>query len=173
VTEPQRPARLPEVPALGPIPWDRPRRRPWLRVLVTLFLLGGSSCVGCRVVGSRASAEGNQLADKLFPAISQPWNADAIAERATPEFLSTTSQGGLVTFVSFLAARLGPLKGRPSFQSATWRILVGTTGFTVTTVHVADCQFEKAPARITLTLVRQNGVWRINGLHANADALLK
>jgi hypothetical protein len=124
-------------------------------------------------VGSRASAEGNRLADRLFPAISRPWDADAIAEHATPEFLSTTSKDSLVTFVSFLAARLGSLKGPASFQSSTWNVFVGTKGVAITTVHVADCQFEKAPARITLTLVRQNGVWRINGFHANSDALLK
>lgn len=104
---------------------------------------------------------------------SQPWDAEAVVQRATPEFLSNMPKEKVATFVSFLASRLGPLKRPSPFQDSSWRSFVGTQGFIVTTVQFADCEFEKASARITLTLVRQGGVWRINGLHANADALMQ
>jgi hypothetical protein len=153
-----------------------PQRRgvhPILKVLLGIMVLSAGSCVGCYVDGQRAQAEGRKYAEKTLPIISQPWDAEAIVERATPDFLSAMPRDKVVAFTSFLAGRLGPLKHPALFQDWTWRTYVGTRGLIVTTVHFADCEFEKAPARITLTLVRQRGVWQIHGLNVNSDALLK
>jgi hypothetical protein len=172
VTEPPGPTNDLHAPSLGRTP---PRRgvHPLLKVVLATFALSASSCVACLVGGYRAQAGGRAYADDVLPRISQPWDAEAVVQRATPEFLSNMPKEKVATFVSFLASRLGTLKHPSPFQDSSWRSVVGTQGFIVTTVQFADCEFEKASARITLTLVRQGGVWRINGLHANADVLMQ
>ena len=160
-------------PRILPIPWDRPRRGPLLKTALTLLAVCATSCVACAIVGRRASTEGGEVADALLPRISQPWNSGALADNATPELLSALPDDRRESFVSFLAKRLGPLKSAAPFRSSQWTVFIGTKGLAVRTVQFSDCVFEKAPARITLTLVRAGGVWRINSLHANSDALLQ
>ena len=75
--------------------------------------------------------------------------------------------------MTWFATSLGPLKGVPKVLDGGWRNFLGTNGFVVTAVYFADCEFEKGSGRVTLTLVRTGGVWRINGLHVNSEALLK
>ena len=75
--------------------------------------------------------------------------------------------------MTWMEARLGPLKSQPKFQDGGWNSFFGTKGFVVTSVHFADCEFEKGPGRVTITLVRAGGTWRINGFHVNSDALMK
>jgi len=138
-----------------------------------VFAVAASSSVAFTVVGSRVAEEGRAYAQDVLPRICQPWDAGAIADRATPELLASMSSEQLATFIAFLEKRLGPLRRPGAFQNMTWEVRVGTSGLSATTIQFADCEFEKAPARITLTLVRHDGVWLINGFHANSDELIK
>ena len=154
---------------------DAPKRRgihPVLKVLLVILLLAATSCGGCFVAGYQAQAEGRIYAKTALPAIARSWSIDALVERGSPDLLSNPREK-LVDLFTWLSARLGPLKDEPKFQDGGWRNFLGTKGFVVTAVYFADCEFEKGSGRVTLTLVRTDGVWRINGFHVNSEALMK
>ena len=127
---------------------------------------------GCFVAGYQAQAEGRIYAKASLPAIARSWSIDALVERAGPELLSTPREK-LVDLLTWMSARLGPLKGEAKFQDGGWRNFLGTKGFVVTAVYFADCEFEKGSGRVTLTLVRMGGAWKIAGFHVNSEALMK
>jgi hypothetical protein len=136
-------------------------------------MLGATSCGGCFVAGYRAHAEGRTYAAAALPMITQPWSVEALLERASPDLLAGGPRTKLVELISWMETRLGPLKGEPAFQDGGWNNHLGTKGFVLTSVHFADCEFEKGQGRVTLALVRSDGVWKINGFHVNSDALMK
>jgi hypothetical protein len=125
------------------------------------------------VVGQSAAVDGRAYAEKALPAISQPWDPTVLSQRASPEFRASMPPEKMAKMMSFIGTRLGPLKYPALFTNGTWRAYAGTNGFSVFTVHSADCEFEKARAKVMFLLVRRKGLWYIHGFNVNSDALLE
>ena len=158
---------------LPPIPERRRGLHPLLKLTLAFFALSASSCVGCVVLGYRTSTEGAAYVTAELPKVATPWNADALIERASPDFLANMPADKARLFVSFVDGRLGSLRSLGTVNSGPWRTYAGTTGLIVTTEHWTDCEFEKGPARVTLHLVWRNGTWSIQGFNLGSDALMK
>ena len=140
---------------------------------VVLLVLTGSSCVGCVMVGSRASKKGAAFAAETIQQVAGPWNADRLLAVASPEFLQTMPREKVPLFVSFISRRLGTVTKVGEIQDGPWRVYVGSTGPAVFTWHYSDCEFERGPARVTLQLVRRAGKWQVAGLFLNSDLLMQ
>jgi hypothetical protein len=143
------------------------------KLVGVLFLLGMASCGGCLVAGYRAEPEGRAAAQEILPKISQPWNVTSVKAIATGDLLSTQAPGSLEKFLVMLQTRVGSLKQIKDLKNQGWNSFLGTQGFILTSVYVADCEFEHGSGRVTLVLVRRDGFWKLSGLNVNSDALLQ
>src|SRR5262249_2343964 len=157
--------------ALPPVhsPSRRPRRV--LLVVIVCFTLASASCVGCLAAGYRASVRGVDYVTAELPHITQPWSATALIERASPGYLDAMPEAKIRLFISFVEARLGPLKKMGDVNRGPWQSFIGTQGFFVLSSESVDCTFEKASAQVTLVLIWRGDRWQIQGFHLNSDAL--
>jgi hypothetical protein len=147
---------------------------PWIALIVlALAALPVGSCIGCFAVGSSGVHGGNEYARLSLDAITAPWNAQALIERSSPEFLASMPPDKTRLFVHMLEEKLGALQRRASVQDGPWRVFVGTNGLSTVTIHFIDCDFEKGQARVSLTVVRRGSDRRIHGFFVNSDALLR
>lgn len=158
---------------LSPLP-PLPQRRGWpvLKILLGCLLLGMSSCIGCMVIGARAAKQGAPLAAEAFRSFAQPWDADVLIKRSSPELLATLPADKARAYVSFVHARLGHLKQCGGVQQGQWTSHVGPQGLTVLATYFAECEFERASGRMTIQLVRRGEEWQVNGVFLNSDALM-
>src|SRR3954471_23150391 len=69
------------------------------------------------IVGNRLDAESKAYVDEAVPAIGANWSAEEARRRATPAFLSSTSDADLVRIMAVFA-KLGHLV---AYQGATGR----------------------------------------------------
>jgi hypothetical protein len=140
-------------------------------VLLVVFL-SMASCVGCLVVGARAAKEGVPYVSETIRAVAKPWDPEALISRSSPEFLGVMPGEKTRSFIAFVRTRLGDLKECTSVQEGQWISNLSTRGFAVLATYFADCQFDKAAARVTLQVVRRHGQWKVNGFFLNSDALM-
>jgi hypothetical protein len=143
--------------------------------LAVLLLLGGLAALyvpkGFAMQKSAVSYMKTHL-----PLIVADWNADEVVKRGAPEFLVPAVREGLPTVFQQLS-QLGKFKsmGKPqgtvvvaNLQLAFHRNSVsaetgGTLPKPVWAELVADAEFDAAPAKVKLTLVRRGDDWRIVG----------
>ena len=143
-----------------------------LKVLLGLVALGMSSCVGCMVIGARAAKQGVPVAAEAFRSFAQPWDADVLINRSSPELSAILPAAKARAYVAFVGARLGHLRACNPLQQGQWTSHVGPKGLTVVATYFADCQFERAPGRVTIQLIRRGQGWQVNGVFLNSDALM-
>jgi hypothetical protein len=151
---------------------DRTRPRPLVIATLIAVSLCMSSCVGCLVIGSRASGQGLPYAAAAIRSITKPWDPEALISRSSPALRKTMPPEKMRTVIAFAGRRLGDLKECTPVQKAQWTSYVGTEGFLVFATYVDDCEFEKASGSVTMQLVRRGGTWQVNGFFLNSDALM-
>ena len=147
-------------------------RRKLLAAVIIVLLLSTASCVGCLVIGARAAKEGAPYVSATIRAVAQPWDSEALIIRSSPELLDKMPGDKLRTFVAFARTRLGDLKECTPIQQGQWLSNASTRGFAVWATYFADCEFEKAPGRVTMQVVRRHGQWKVFGFFLNSDALM-
>jgi hypothetical protein len=158
---------------LPPLPPLAPRRAwPVLKILLGCLALAMGSCVGCMVIGARASAQGAPLAAEAFRSFAQPWDAAVLVQRSSPELLATFPEEKARAYVAFVQARLGQLKRCGEIKRGQWTSNLGPQGLTVLATYFADCEFEKAPGQMTIQLIRRGENWQVNGIFLNSDVLM-
>jgi hypothetical protein len=122
-------------------------------------------------MGYRASTQGAEFAATTIKSVAAPWSADALIDKAAPEFLQSTPRGKVPAFVSFVAARLGSLKTLGTVETYQWETYIGPGGPAVFTWHYSDCEFENGNARITVQLIRRGQTWKIVAFNVDSDIL--
>jgi hypothetical protein len=111
------------------------------------------------------------LQDAL-PKIVSSWDAQALMERATPELLSSLKSSSDLDRLFTMFRQLGGLKyldtPKGNITSAT---LTKQGSFTVGN-YIAQAEFERGKASISVQLRRSGNSWQINGFHVTSDAFL-
>jgi hypothetical protein len=164
--------------AINREPWEPERqRRLKIRWIVgaagMLFLLLSAGCVGCFLAGGRKSAQGAEFAEGFVGSFVRSWDADALINSASPEFLESSGPTKTRQFVSFVAERLGTLEKCGVVQNDQWRVTVDTRGLTVVSSHHVDCQFAGGNGSIILSVRERAGAWEVLSLNVNSDALMR
>jgi hypothetical protein len=107
----------------------------------------------------RLQAESQAYADKAVSQIVTVWNAEALLDRASPEFFKVMSQAQVQQLFNQLSQDLGVLK---QYQQALCNI---STNLIQNDMTISRCRtrliFEKAPAILELELIWQDQQWKI------------
>lgn len=160
-----------DLPTQSPAPVRR-GLHPALKIVLVLFALLTTSCVGCVALGYRTTQNGASYFAAELPRIAQPWSPDALIARVSPEYLAVAPPDKSTQFVTYLDGKLGALQQMGPVHSGQWTTFVGIRGIKVVTRHWSDCQFEKAPARVTVTLLWSSEGRKIQAFYVNSDALM-
>ena len=107
------------------------------------------------------------------PEIVGSWNAQALIDRATPELASSMKSSADTGRIFTMFQQLGALK---HLDKPTGHITSGAsskTGPITIGSYVAQDDFEKGKATISIQLRRSGNSWEINGFHVDSDVFLK
>jgi hypothetical protein len=138
----------------------------------TVVALGLTTLAATAYLGPRLDAEGRAYVEQSLPGVVGRWDADALIAQASPELLDAMPAAKLTAFYRTCAARLGSLEsvqGVTGQATASWILPLS---FTIRGQFVADVQFEKSPARVTVRTVRRHGEWRYTFLNIQSGAFL-
>lgn len=137
-----------------------------IRTAALLLLVVGAGCG----LGDMTAAQGevSLLVDALFQTVeSEAW-ADSYASLCAPDFQKATSKEAYAKLGSVFRERLGPL-GSKSLQGFHVRSNNGV----VTAQAAYQGTFKQGTGVISVTYVKQNGVWLLLGLHVNSPLLVE
>jgi hypothetical protein len=137
------------------------------------LILMTSTCAGCMVVGSRARSEGVAVVRDLAPRLMQPWAPEALSQNAAPALMNGMKPGQLEKLFRHLTSHLGPLKSIDQINEGPFNVFVSNAGFQVHVQYVMEATFEKGPATVRWTLLKQDGRWRIEGFFVNSDLMME
>jgi hypothetical protein len=142
----------------------------WIGGIVVALVL--ATLAAMAYVGPRLDGEAQAYVEQSLPGVVARWNTDDLIAQASPEFLDAMPAAKLVAFYRTCAERLGRLKGVQGVKGTVVDSWSFPWSFTARGQFVADVQFEKAPARITVGTVRRHGEWRYTLLGVQSDAFL-
>ncbi|HXP77746.1 MAG TPA: hypothetical protein VN823_26665 [Stellaceae bacterium] len=147
-----------------------------LYVLGALFLVlivGVGTLVGVTAYkGAALDKESARYVDDAVVSIVAHWNKGELLSRATPGFKKVTSADQLASFFDAVSGALGPLVDyEGSKGEATIKTMIGS-GTTITAVYKARAKFQKGTAEFTLTLVKVDDIWMIDGFHVGSDQVM-
>ncbi len=117
------------------------------------------------VRGTALEREGKAYADASVISIVSNWNEQALLDRASPAFMQKKISKAQI---DSLFAQLRPL-GRLSRYNGAKGMNVSSTGSTTTATYVANADFEHGRAQISISLIKQNGSWRILGFFVQGN----
>lgn len=141
-----------------------------LLAIAMVLVLAGMPLVGD--YSEELQKEAAAYVDASVPTIVKSWDADELVKRASPELLTVAPEAQIGDLFGFLSERLGPLKRYVGSQGST-TLTLGWTGLVRTGTFVAEAEFEKAPAKILIGLVKEGDRWLINEFRADSPALQK
>jgi len=125
------------------------------------------------LLARREERSARQYLAATVPRVVRHWDAKALTEEATPEFVKAFSRIEEANLFNTCSNRLGALKSCES-PSGAIRLLTTPPG---RPVLVGDywivAQFEKAAATIHVGLIRSGGAWHIQEFYVFSDAFLK
>lgn len=152
--------------------WFLTKWRRWLKILLSIPLLLSILFVGVFVYfGHKYDIESKAYTDKEIPKIINSWDISELMSQESPEFKQSITQDQLNALFNKFSMRLGNLKEyKGSVGGATF--LFSKPGHIVSASYIIQATFEKAPAKITVDLVSDNGKWSIEGLTVFSEALL-
>jgi len=151
-----------------------------LRQVVTFLAVG---CAGLLVLclatfgyfgwrGLGLDQTGNAYAQTAITAITTHWDWRELRSRATDDLnhrISEQKLSSLFVWYSSLGRRVAE-KGCRGNSITIYKSFPGDTG-TITGRYVCEETFQEGDATVSITLIRQNGTWRITGFRVNSDAL--
>ena len=136
----------------------------FLMLLGAVFALILILVVLIAVRGTALEREGKAYADASIVSIVSNWSEQALLDRASPAFMQKVSKAQ----IDSLFARLRPL-GRLSRYNGAKGMNIFSTGTTTTATYVAKADFEHGRAQISISLIKQNGSWRILGFYVQGN----
>jgi len=119
------------------------------------------------MVASNGCMKRNQY--EVVPIIITSWNSKELINRASPGFLHVTPEEKVELLFNTLSKQIGPLK---EYKVTTGKVKIKITPkakLLVIADYVAEADFEKAPAKIKIQIVRNNDKWQIVGFVVQLD----
>lgn len=109
---------------------------------------------------------GHRYADAAIVQIVSHWNERALLERASPEFLKVTPAPRLDRlFTEF--GRLGPLRHYLGSNLRGIHSWLTGHGSELVSVYAGRAVFANGTALITITIVKRDGDWHVQGFHVD------
>jgi hypothetical protein len=144
-----------------------------LGVLFIVLVLGIGTLVGVTVYkGAGLDKESARYVDDAVIAITAHWNKDELLSRASPEFKKISSRDQLASIFDAVSGALGPLVDYEGAKGdAMIKTMVGS-GTTITAVYKAQAKYQKGSAEITLTLIKIDDAWMIQGFHVGSNQVI-
>lgn len=152
--------------------------KPWVIWLLAAGVFVCVICGGAGFLGFRAfqnartmTADADHFADVNAPLIMKDWDISALLRVRADAWKRSQSEAGTREFLSISKSKLGALKSVEPFTTTY-------SGFRTINHQVvnyatvrAPAVFEKSKGTITMKLIRENNVWKIEGIHVAADVL--
>lgn len=105
-----------------------------------------------------------------LPIVVQTWNAERLAERASPEMLQRMPPADMATLMAGYAERFGPLRTLGDVKCDRLEDPHAGADERFMVAHVvARAEFREGPARIQWRLIRRQAKWQITELTIEAD----
>jgi hypothetical protein len=143
----------------------------WIGGAVVALVLTGLTVM--HNLGPRLDANAKAYVEQSLPIVIAKWNVDDLTAQASPELLEALPADKLAQFYGMCAERLGPLKAVQSVKGESFvHFLAFPWSFAIGGQFVADVQFEKAAAHVSVRTIRRHGEWRYTYLFVNSDAFL-
>lgn len=142
-----------------------------LGIIFICFILIG--IVGFSILnyfGSKYDKESRAYANKTIPLIITTWNPEELISRSNTELLNIIPPEKLQSLFRLFSDKLGSLEEYKGLNGGAG-IHIDQIGIAVTAEYIADADFEKAPAKIKIQLVKQNSGWYISGFSVISNTL--
>ncbi len=124
-------------------------------------------------VGPRLDAAARVYVEQSLPTVIARWNVNDLVSQASPELLDALPEAKRTALYNLCADRLGRLQTVRSVQGTSFvRFWTFPWSLTIGGQFVADVQFEKAAAHVTVRTIRRGGEWRYAFLGVNSDAFV-
>lgn len=147
-----------------------------LKIIGIFILLGVVGFSILNYFGTKFDKESKAYVDKTVPIIIANWDADQLVNYSHPNLLKSASPEKIKALLNMFSESLGNLKEYKGSkgQAGTHidRIERGL-GIAVTGEYISDADFEKAPAKIQILLLKQDNKWQILGFQVISDALIQ
>jgi hypothetical protein len=111
-------------------------------------------------------------ADDDLRLIAYDWNIATLDRLIVPNFYAPLPRADVVKMFRTFAAKLGTLEHLKLLKSEE-RETVGTRGSTLEAQMYYRVMFEKAPGDVVMTMIQQNGRWRVEGFNVNSKAFFE
>jgi hypothetical protein len=120
--------------------------------------------------GRGLDKESKTYADAAIIAVASQWNEKELTDRVSPEFMAAMRDPADLDRAVGMWRTLGPLKKYDGSKGDAHIDLRWPQGRTITAVYVARAEFDHGSARIKITLIKSDGVWKILGFNVAPDS---
>ena len=144
-----------------------------LGALFLILIVGVGVLIGVTAYrGFALDKESARYVDDALVTITAHWNKNELLSRASPQFKKAANADQLASFFDAVSSALGPLVDyEGSKGQATIKTMVGS-GTSITAVYKARAKFQKGTAEFTLTLVKIDDTWMIEGFHIGSNQVM-
>lgn len=141
-------------------------------IFLLLLVVGGVILGILTYLGRNLDNESRIYVDQKLQLILADWNHNEFVKQAAPELLEKAPPKELAALFSKFQERLGKLRSyKGSKGQAKISYAIGQ-GKLVIGEYLAEADFAKARASISLRIIKRDGKWQILSFFVNSDALL-
>jgi hypothetical protein len=121
----------------------------------------------CSVDDPEYRDSGQAFANATIQAVVTGWDADALIQRADPQFLKSLPEPKARELIATLSKELGPLKkvtpvlATVGYNAGAW--------FGKGAQYVSTLECEKGKGTLVLVVRKRGTEWRVLGFHVNID----
>jgi hypothetical protein len=144
-----------------------------LGVIFSVLLVGGG--IGIFVIarnGAALDAESKDYVDDAVVTITAHWNPDELMKRASPNLRQIAKPDDIVGLFGAAMTALGPLVDYQGAKGGSLVSAMSGSGTTISARYVAHARYARSDADLELSLLKVDGVWKIEGFHINSSALM-
>ena len=120
--------------------------------------------------GRGLDKESKTYADAAIIAVASQWNEKELTDRASPQFMAAVKDPADLDRAVGMWRLLGPLKKYDGSKGDSHIELRGFGARTITAVYVARAEFDRGSARIKISLIKSDGVWKVLGFNVAPDS---
>jgi hypothetical protein len=141
-------------------------------VFLALIIVGAGLIGFAAYKGSKLDASSKAYVDATIPLIAGTWSKDELTRRMSAPLRESVKDEQLsLLFVKF--KQLGRLKEYGGAKGQARISITPQTGKVISANYTAQATFENDMATIKVTLVQEDGEWKIAGFHVDSPVFLK
>jgi hypothetical protein len=139
---------------------------------LALIIAVGAAVGYAMYMGARSDASSKAYVDQTVPAIVSTWSADRLLQESSSELRRRVSDDQMFAVFKKFSA-LGKLLAYHGSEGQSQISFTPRSGKVITAKYEATARCEHGDVAVNITLVQENGRWRILGFFVNSDQLLK